>query len=72
VSETEEPSKAVGFVRSAVVERLRGQSPGRLRALIAAVLIGFAAIGFAYRFLRSARQPEAGERSGGQSASSGG
>ena len=45
------------FVQDAAVERLKGDKPGRIRALIAAFLAGVAAAALAYRFLRSEPGP---------------
>ena len=42
-----------GTVESAVQERLEGGSPGRIKAFLAAVAIGFAAFIVAYRLLRN-------------------
>jgi hypothetical protein len=41
------------FVSDTVTERLQGDDPSRLRALGAAIIIGFAAGVLAYRLLRS-------------------
>jgi hypothetical protein len=40
-------------VKDAVQERLQGGHPGRWKAFVAAVVIGFAAFLLAYRLLRS-------------------
>jgi hypothetical protein len=40
-------------VKSAVEERIEGGKPGRWKAFVAAVVIGFAAFLLAYRLLRS-------------------
>ena len=40
-------------VKSAVEERLEGGKPGRAKAFIAAVVIGFVAFLLAYKLLRS-------------------
>ena len=40
-------------VKDTVTERMEGGQPGRARAFVAAVVIGFAAFLLAYRLLRS-------------------
>jgi hypothetical protein len=56
-------SAGVRAVAPAVVERLRGELPSRLRALIAATAIAAAAGVAAYRLLRSAPADEHSEGS---------
>jgi hypothetical protein len=41
-----------GVVEDAVGERVAGERPGRLRSLVAALAIGFAAGALAYHLLR--------------------
>jgi len=41
------------FVGDAVSQRLEGDEPSRLRAFIAAIIIGFGAAFLAYRLLRN-------------------
>ena len=43
--------------KDAAVERMSGQQPGRMRALIAAAAAGVAAAALTYRFLRSEPGP---------------
>jgi hypothetical protein len=42
-----------GIVEEAVVERLEGDEPGRLRALAAAIVVGVGAALLTYRLLRA-------------------
>ena len=52
---------AVDAVVPAVAERARGQQPSRLRSLVAAAAVGFAAAGVTYRLLRSAPETESAD-----------
>jgi hypothetical protein len=42
------------FVSDAVADRVQGDEPSRLRALVAAIIIGVGAAVLAYRLLRNA------------------
>ena len=41
------------FIKETFVKRLKGERPGRLRALLAASLIGIAAAVVAYKLMRT-------------------
>lgn len=45
--------KAIRTVRTAVMERISGEGPGRTRAVAASLIAGVAAGGMTYRLLRS-------------------
>jgi hypothetical protein len=42
-----------GIVKEAVAERLKGEEPGRLRALAAAIVVGVGGALLTYRLLRA-------------------
>lgn len=56
-------STAVKAVAPAVAERIQGEQPSRVRALVAATAVGAAVAVVAYRLLRSA--PSAGNGESG-------
>ena len=53
-----------GVAEQAAKDRIEGERPGRLRALVAAAVAGAAAGVLAYKFLRS--EPDGGSRAGGE------
>jgi hypothetical protein len=48
------------FIGEAVADRVSGEQPSRVRALIAAIAIGFGAAVLAYRLLRSGSSDDDG------------
>lgn len=57
------------FVGEAVTQRLEGDEPSRLRALGAAIIIGFGAAVLAYRLLRRSRDDGDDGDDGGEATS---
>jgi hypothetical protein len=58
----------MSIVEDAVAERLEGGQPGRVRAALAAIVIGAVVAGTAYRLLRSRAGADSGAASGADAA----